>query len=100
MGIFKCTAIKAGDGWKDTTKIGDVRYAYDYELPSPYGPGQFQTLDYPVSCVTPDQYTFERLGIWATIRVLMPRLRREFRWHRAKLFTMLMSSSFADQDQA
>ncbi|UQA21538.1 hypothetical protein [Stenotrophomonas sp. NY11291] len=33
-----------GDGWKDTTTIGEVVYVWPNELPKPYAPGQYDRV--------------------------------------------------------
>jgi hypothetical protein len=39
--ILKGVGKINGDGWKDTTKIGQIVFAWNAELPKPYAPGQF-----------------------------------------------------------
>lgn len=39
--ILKGIGKIAGDGWKDTTKVGEVVYVWGAELQAPYAPGQF-----------------------------------------------------------
>ncbi len=47
-----------GDGWKDTTRIGDVVYAWNREMPEPYAPGQFPRLGNPIWSASTQQYDF------------------------------------------
>lgn len=47
-----------GDGWKDTTRIGDVVYAWNLEKPEPYAPGQFPRLGNPLWSASTQQYDF------------------------------------------
>lgn len=93
MKIYKCTVHSRGHPFKDGHTIGDVSYAYAYELPSPYSPGQFQCIGNPIRSVTEEHYTFERLSLWRSLTYLLPRIRREFRWHRWRMFKMIFSNS-------
>jgi hypothetical protein len=98
MTVYKCTAFISGDGWKDTTRDGDVKFAYGYELPCPYAPGQYQTIGFPVSSVTQDQWRFERLGAWETLRVMAKNLRKEIRWHGPSKVVRMLFSTAKDSD--
>lgn len=42
--VLKGIGKVAGDGFKDTTKVGEVVYAWNQEQPSPYKPGQYPRL--------------------------------------------------------
>lgn len=48
-----------GDGWKDTTKIGEVVFVWNRELPPPYSPGQFPRLGNEIWSASHDQYDFQ-----------------------------------------
>lgn len=47
-----------GDGWKDTTRIGEVVYAWNAELPRPYAEGQFPRVGCPGWSASTSQYDF------------------------------------------
>lgn len=99
MSVYKCTAFKSGDGWKDNTKVGDVRYAYGYELPPPYAPGQFLTVGNPVWCAPVDQFRFEKLGFWRALLIVAPKLRRELRYHGRKFIKILLADHLKGDSQ-
>lgn len=42
--ILKGIARKSGDGFKDTTRAGDVVFVINRELPKPHAPGQYLRL--------------------------------------------------------
>jgi hypothetical protein len=56
--IFKGVGKITGDGWKDTTKLGEVVFVWNAELPPPYAPGQFPRLGNPIWSASADQYDF------------------------------------------
>lgn len=48
-----------GDGFKDTTKVGEVVYAWNAELQAPFGPGQFLRVGNDCGwTASRDQYDF------------------------------------------
>ncbi len=47
-----------GDGWKDTTFLGQVVYVWNTELPEPYKPGQYPRIGNPGWSASTDQYDF------------------------------------------
>ena len=54
--ILKAVAQKAGDGWKDPTKIGDTYFVWMQTLPIPFAPGQHRRIDNHVYSVSSDQF--------------------------------------------
>lgn len=48
-----------GDGWKDTTKVGEVVFVWNEELPPPYSPGLFPRVGNEIWSASTDQYDFE-----------------------------------------
>lgn len=56
--LLKGTGKIAGDGWKDTTRIGEVVYAWNREMPEPYKAGQFPRLGNPIYSASTEQYDF------------------------------------------
>lgn len=57
--LLKGTGKINGDGWKDTTRVGQVVYAWNIEKPAPYAPGQFPRLGHESWTASTDQYDFE-----------------------------------------
>lgn len=47
-----------GDGWKDVTKLGEVVYVWNSELPEPYAPGQFPRIGNEGWSASTTQYDF------------------------------------------
>lgn len=56
--ILKGTGKINGDGWKDTTRIGDVVYVWNQMLPPPYAPGQYPRLGNSCWSASTEQYDF------------------------------------------
>jgi hypothetical protein len=56
--ILKGVGKINGDGWKDTTKVGEVVYAWNAELPNPYKEGQFPRVGCPGWSASTTQYDF------------------------------------------
>jgi len=56
--ILKGIGIKNGDGWKDTTEVGQTILAWDLEKPSPYSPGQYPRIGCPTLSASVDQFSF------------------------------------------
>jgi len=56
--ILKGVGKINGDGWKDTTKVGEVVFVWNTELPSPYSPGLFPRVGCEVWAASRDQYDF------------------------------------------
>ena len=64
-----------GDGFKDTTRIGDVVFAWNTELPEPYSPGQFPRVGNDAGwTASEDQYEFQPATA-AEVRALFDGLR-------------------------
>lgn len=57
--ILKGVGRINGDGFKDTTKVGQVVYVWNAELPDPYSPGQFPRVGNDVWSASRDQFDFE-----------------------------------------
>lgn len=66
MGIGKIN----GDGWKDTTRIGEVVYAWNRPMPEPYAPGQFPRVGYPIWSASTMQYDFRPVADDEAITVI------------------------------
>lgn len=72
--IIKGTGIKAGDGFKDTAKVGEVVYAWNAEMPEPYAPGQYPRVGNNCNWTAcTDQYRFEPATV-DEVRALFDRL--------------------------
>jgi hypothetical protein len=56
--ILKGVGKINGDGWKDTTFIGQVVYVWNTELPEPYKAGQYPRVGSPGWSASTDQYDF------------------------------------------
>lgn len=56
--ILKGVGKINGDGWKDTTKIGQIVFVWNAELPKPYAPGQFPRVGNESYAASTDQYDF------------------------------------------
>lgn len=56
--IMKGVGKINGDGWKDTTKVGQVVYVWNTELPSPYMEGQFPRIGNEGWSASTKQYDF------------------------------------------
>lgn len=52
-----------GDGWKDTTTIGEVVYVWNAEKPSPYAPGQYPRIDNEGWSASTAQYDFSPASV-------------------------------------
>lgn len=52
-----------GDGWKDTTSIGEVVYVWNAEKPSPYAPGQYPRIWNEGWSASTAQYDFSPASI-------------------------------------
>jgi hypothetical protein len=57
--IIKGVGKVNGDGWKDTTKVGEIVFCANTELPAPYAPGQFPRIGYVSWTASTDQYDFQ-----------------------------------------
>lgn len=57
--ILKGVAFKSGDGWKSTTKEGDVCFVWNKELPKPYAQGQYNRVGAEHLAVGTDEFKFE-----------------------------------------
>jgi hypothetical protein len=57
--ILKGVGKINGDGWKDTTKVGEIVYAWNAELPRPYSEGQFPRVGCPGWSASTEQYDFK-----------------------------------------
>lgn len=73
-GIGKIT----GDGWKDTTTVGEVVFVWNTELPTPYSPGQYPRIGYTTWSASTEQYDFspatiEEANEWVEQRVIEAR---------------------------
>ena len=56
--ILKGVGKINGDGWKDTTRVGEVVFVWNTELPEPYKPGQFPRIGCAGWSASTDQYNF------------------------------------------
>jgi hypothetical protein len=56
--ILKGIGKVNGDGWKDTTKIGQVVFVWGNEMPKPYKAGQYQRIGNESWTASTDQYDF------------------------------------------
>jgi hypothetical protein len=52
-----------GDGWKDTTEIGQEVLAWNTELPEPYAAGQFPRIGNAIWSASTSQYDFTPLNL-------------------------------------
>ena len=52
-----------GDGWKDTTTIGEVVYVWNAEKPSPYAPGQYPRIGNEGWSASTAQYDFSPASV-------------------------------------
>ena len=58
--IMKGTCKIGGDGFKDTTRTGEVVYVWNAELAEPYAPGQFPRVGNQAGwTASRDQFDFE-----------------------------------------
>jgi len=57
--ILKGTGKISGDGWKDTTRKGEVVFVWNAELPSPYSAGQYPRVGNEIWSASTEQYDFE-----------------------------------------
>ena len=73
--ILKGTAKHSGDGWKDTTKKGDIAFVYGWQLEKPYAPGQYPRVGNPVWSASVDMFTFEPASL-REVAKLIPKV-----WH-------------------
>lgn len=65
-----------GDGFKDTTKIGEVVFVWNKELPSPYAPGLYPRVGNEVWAASREQYDFQPATV-AEVQAILHRIRRE-----------------------
>lgn len=56
--ILKGVGKINGDGWKDTTKVGEIVFVWNAELSPPYAPGQFPRVGNEVWAASTTQYDF------------------------------------------
>lgn len=56
--ILKGIGKKSGDGFKDTTKIGEIVFVWNSELPKPYASGQFPRVSAEHWSASTEQYDF------------------------------------------
>jgi hypothetical protein len=56
--ILKGIGKMNGDGWKDSTRVGDVVFVWNTERPEPYTPGQFPRIASPGWSAGTEQYDF------------------------------------------
>lgn len=57
--ILKGVGKMNGDGWKDTTKVDEVVFVWNAELPRPYSPGQYPRIGNECGwTASTDQYNF------------------------------------------
>lgn len=62
--ILKGTGKIDGDGFKDTTRTGEVVYVWNSELAAPYAPGQFPRVGNQAGWTAcRDQYDFEPASV-------------------------------------
>lgn len=99
MSIYRCVCHNTGHSWKDGHAVGEVRYAYRRELPTPYAAGQFQAVGNPVSAITDKHYSFERLGFWRSVWVMRRFWRQDSKWHTFRGMLALFFSNDAPQGQ-
>ncbi|WP_408914038.1 hypothetical protein [Brucella pseudogrignonensis] len=57
--ILKGTAFKSGDGWKDTTKEGEVCFVWNKIHPAPYALGQYPRVGKEHWSASTENFTFE-----------------------------------------
>lgn len=57
--ILKGTGLYNGDGWKDTTRLGETVYVWCSPLPAPHEPGQYPRVLYPGWSASVHQYAFQ-----------------------------------------
>ena len=57
--ILKGTAFKSGDGWKDTTKEGEVCFIWNKMHSAPYAPGQYPRVGKEHWSASTENFTFE-----------------------------------------
>lgn len=65
-----------GDGFKDTTKVGEVVFVWNKELPSPYAPGLYPRVGNEVWAASREQYDFQPAAV-AEVQTILHRVRRE-----------------------
>ncbi len=56
--VLKGVGKRAGDGWKDTTKKGEIVFVWNREHPSPYTAGQFPRIGKERWSASTEQYDF------------------------------------------
>jgi hypothetical protein len=77
-----------GDGWKDTTRKGEIVFVYGSSLPPPYSAGQFPRVGNPIWSASLDQYEFSPASLWERLK-LLPTIWRDRKspyfktWNRA-----------------
>jgi len=57
--ILKGTAFKSGDGWKDTTKEGEICFVWNKMLQKPHAPGQYPRVGKEHWSASTENFTFE-----------------------------------------
>lgn len=78
-GLILCGVARfSGDGWKDTTRKGEVVFVYGSGLPPPYAAGQFPRVGNPIWSASVEQFEFRPASIWQRIK-LAPLLWRDRR---------------------
>jgi hypothetical protein len=95
-----------GDGWKDSTKKGEVVFTYGRQLPRPYGAGQYERVGNICWTASIDQYDFRRARFWEVIP-LIPAIIRDrkdrrlwaFRWEKYPKATTASSVGIAAGDE-
>lgn len=68
--LLRGVGRKNGDGWKDTTKKGEVVFVYRWTLPKPYAAGQHPRVGCIIWTATADQYDFAPASWLATVRLI------------------------------
>lgn len=61
--ILKGVGKMNGDGWKDTTREGEVVYVLNEELPEPYKAGQYPRIGNEIWSASTEQYDFSPASI-------------------------------------
>lgn len=68
--LLKGTGKIDGDGWKDTTQVGEVVFAYPRSLPKPYAPDQYERVGNMGWTASARQYDFRRASLREIIQQL------------------------------
>lgn len=85
MMVLKGIGKIDGDGWKDTTKKGEVVFVYSEPLPSPYFPTQYERIGNVGWTATDGQYSFYPASIFDFAR-LLPTIWRDRKDRRTYAF--------------